>query len=83
MLRMSSSSSMTRIENPAGVPLGGSGLVESRCALGAGVGQDAVNELPHLAQVERFQEVGCAGSPEELALLPAQNVAGDEDDSAA
>src|SRR6266478_6707936 len=83
VLRTSSSSSMTRIENSGGVPLGVIGLVKPRCALGAGGGQHAVNELPHLAQVERFQEVGCAGPLEGLALLSAQNVAGDEDDSVA
>jgi len=88
VLKTRASSSMTRIVNRSGsdgAPLPGTGLAEPRSALGtrvgSGVGQHPVDDLPYLAQVEGLQKVRCAGPFEELTLLPAQDITGDEDDS--
>src|SRR3989449_11615985 len=78
---------MTRSVNRSaidGSPRSGcAGLSGPRPALPAcaatGVHQHAVDDLTHLAQVERIQDVRSADRFEKLALLPAQDVAGDED----
>ena len=91
MLRTSASSSMTRIVK--GVAADGSvlpgpaGLPQSRDPLrrraGDGLRQHAVDELPHLAQVEGLQEMRSAGPFEKRALLAAQHVAREEEDAPA